>query len=176
MNGNDSAVWYANRDLRETEHLMFCYYDGKVSNKDFYGCLYSYHSTEMAKLCPQGWHVATPEDWEDLITYAGGETKDACTKLRTINGWLDKAGYLAPGTDTYGFSIKPAGFRWFSKNYPETDVFKQVEHDARFWPYPVSYAYHDVVFNVEENIWINNEDDAGGWFARVGESVRCVKD
>ena len=61
-------------------------------------------------LCPDGWHIPTTKDWQDLINYAGGNDI-AGGRIKAESVWEPK------GTDSYGFNAMPYG-HW-SKN--ETD-------------------------------------------------------
>jgi uncharacterized protein (TIGR02145 family) len=87
-----------------------------------YGYLYNwYAATEARKICPNGWHVPTDGEWTSLIQFtvptetvsatvignqsptAGGKLKSTSTTLWPTPGF--------PGTDNYGFSALPGGYR-----------------------------------------------------------------
>lgn len=62
-------------------------------------------------ICPKGWHLPTKEDWIDLIEAVGDsifENRERMLKS-TSSKWDGGAG--EHGTDEYGFSAIPAGFR-----------------------------------------------------------------
>jgi len=40
-----------------------------------YGPIYNWHAVATGKLCPDGWHVPTEEEWNDLMDYAGGSQR-----------------------------------------------------------------------------------------------------
>lgn len=48
------------------------------------GCLYSWTAIKTGKLCPQGWHVPSDNEWETLVTYLG---KNAGGKLKDTGTW-----------------------------------------------------------------------------------------
>lgn len=90
------------------------YYDndestyGESGNK--YGLLYNWYAvnyleTNKSTLLPDGWHVPTSAEWDDLATAVGGSST-AGTKLKSTAGWPDGKG----GTDDFGFAVLPAGF------------------------------------------------------------------
>jgi len=39
-----------------------------------FGNLYNFYAVETGELCPSGWHVATKEDFEELISNLGGNS------------------------------------------------------------------------------------------------------
>ena len=63
-------------------------------------------------ICPEGWHLPSHEEWNELLTFVG---EDSGIKLKSTSGWqLDGS-----GTDDFGFSglpvgEKPHGFDIFS--------------------------------------------------------------
>jgi uncharacterized protein (TIGR02145 family) len=76
-------------------------------------------------ICPPGWHIPADEDWKVLegavdSQFGIGSTQwdihdemrgyNAGTNLKTTSGWYEDGN----GTDMYGFSGEPAGFRDFS--------------------------------------------------------------
>jgi uncharacterized protein (TIGR02145 family) len=67
-----------------------------------YGRLYAWDETEQ--ICPANWHLPSKEEWEALITFAGGE-EIAGKKLKAKEGWIGSE----TGTDDYGFTALPAG-------------------------------------------------------------------
>ena len=73
------------------------------------GCSYMQDSCNVKEssrgVCPEGWHLPSKGEWEQLISSVDGETK-AEIALRTADDGI--------GTDNYGFNIKDdAGF-WTS--------------------------------------------------------------
>lgn len=51
-----------------------CWYNNDVTNKNPYGALYNWYAVSSQKLCPNGWHVPTEEDWNLLADFYGGMT------------------------------------------------------------------------------------------------------
>jgi uncharacterized protein (TIGR02145 family) len=159
----------------------YCYHDS-TKYCDTYGGLYQWH-TAMAfmqaydslpivdgmtenphrGICPAGRHIPDSTEWDALFTAVGGQSTTG-TALKTSSGWKDNGN----GTDAYGFSALPSGFRHYSGSF-SSDVS--------------SFAY----------FWFSSEDDAGAVYTmslgyardsvnlfhenkRGGFSVRCVKD
>jgi uncharacterized protein (TIGR02145 family) len=76
-----------------------------------HGRLYDWE-TAMT-ICPSGWHLPSREEWDVLISFAGG----SAIAGEHLSGWSGK------GLDTYGFDAIPSGGnqggpygRWWSSN------------------------------------------------------------
>lgn len=72
---------------------------------------YYYTLTGAQRMVPEGWHIPTQTEYETLLSYIG---TNACQKLKTTTGWLDKepgdGGGTGNGTDEYGFHGAPVGY------------------------------------------------------------------
>jgi uncharacterized protein (TIGR02145 family) len=84
-------------------------YDDKPENCSKYGRLYDWYI-----FCPYGWHLPSNAEWEKLIGFVGN---DAGTKLKAKSGWSGNGN----GTDNYGFSALPGGWRNSDGNFLEVD-------------------------------------------------------
>ncbi len=90
-------------------------YDNNGTNCDLYGRLYSldeatgrYLSTDTSHvkgICPQGWHIPSKAEFEELIDFCGGDVA-AATKLRSTTGWPTPNS----NTNEYGFNLLPSGY------------------------------------------------------------------
>jgi uncharacterized protein (TIGR02145 family) len=63
-------------------------------------------------ICPDGWHIPSNADWDELMTAVGGSST-AGTYLKATSGW-SSCGPSGSGNsylceDTYGFSALPGG-------------------------------------------------------------------
>ena len=120
-------------------------------------------------ICPEGWHIPTKEEFEKLIA-AMKNLNESGKMLKSVYGWKEY-----PGTDDYGFSAIPVGYRY-------VDGKSISEHYlAFFWSateYNDAYAYY---MRLE---WGNEAavDVYGDHLThdvnvkKFGISVRCVKD
>ena len=93
-------------------------------NGNKYGLLYNwiavkYLNDNRATLIP-GWHVPSTSEWDALANAVGG-TGVAGTKLKAASGWSS-----GNGTDNYGFSVFPAGYRY-------SGSFNDLGSNAGFW-------------------------------------------
>jgi len=94
-------------------------YDNDDSKCKQYGRLYDYETAMTA--CPSGWHLSTRQDWSNLNVVS--DSNDAKFKAKT--GWNKRTenceSYgcpeLVPGTDDFGFSALPGGYRSPNGNF-----------------------------------------------------------
>ena len=118
-------------------------------------------STPHQGVCPTGWHVPTNAEWTTLENAVGGSST-AGTQLKSTSGWYGSGN----GTDAYGFSAFPAGFR----NYDGD--FYNVGSYAAFWSateYATGHAY--VRYLDHGRAYMDGYNRKGYAF-----SVRCVQD
>lgn len=171
----------------------YCWYENnKETWGSLYGALYNLYTIEMEGLCPEGWRIPTNEDWDNIIEflYSKGFTDNyhdingngnALKSYRQVNSPLGNGyatnqhprwnednttgHYVNYGTDSFGFSALPAGFR--SGNL---GTFNAVGEDGAWWcstsfdtPEIVSIYYgRSIVYRLS-------------MLARQGVSVRCIK-
>jgi uncharacterized protein (TIGR02145 family) len=154
-----AAVWY------ELNAPGCCWYNDDASTKDIIGVLYNWHAVNTGKLCPNGWHIPTDEEWTILTDFLGGE-KVAGGKMKATGTEL----WSSPNTganNSSGLTVFPAGFRGKTGFIPHA-----VNSNALFWS---STAFDDVdawtrylLFD-SEAVGRNN----GGKYH--GFSIRCLK-
>ena len=105
----------------------YCWYDNDVSYKDTYGALYNWNAVNTGKLCPDGWHVPTDDDWTLLENYlvSNGYNFDGTTTgnktgkaLSSSSGWNYSSVEGSIGNTDFpqkrnatGFSALPGGSR-----------------------------------------------------------------
>lgn len=87
-----------------------CVLDNNAANVTTYGFLYNWHAVNQSSgLCPTGWQVPSDEEWtslEDHLTSQGFAGTEG-TALKAVSGWNNNAN----GTDDFGFSGLPGGYR-----------------------------------------------------------------
>lgn len=168
----ENTVW------KNSQNAAYCWYNNDESYKEIYGAMYNYHAVASDKLCPDGWHVPTDDEWKRLEgtidgNYAVGDPiwdtqgwrgSDIGAKLKAGDDWLA----TGTGTDEYGFTALAGGERdgqsgefqrlnewgnwWAHKNADESDVFRRY------------------LSSQNNNIARFNCNPASGY------SVRCIKD
>jgi len=134
-----------------------CVYENEESNLAIYGRLYNGHAvTDARKLCPNGWHVPTDEDWEELRDYITSQGLETATALKSTYGWIDDGN----GTDDFGFSGVPGGSRGLNFYYAGVAGL-WYSYEGRSWELWPNYTY------------ISTSLETG---SQGGISVRCLKD
>jgi len=149
-----------------------CYYNDPA-NCDKYGRLYDW-STAMS-VCPNGWHLPSIDDWDELLLYVdyenGGngnngypyDSKTAGRYLKATAGWINGGN----GNDKYGFSALPSG------RY-HIGGFSGVGNGGFWWSASEidSYSAYDrgMIYDSDRVGWYRDFKD------NILFSVRCVKD
>lgn len=138
-------------------------------NCERYGRFYSWSAAQ--KVCPEGWHLPTSEEWKELL---GDHACDS--ELMDDGTWAyDCSGYKLKSTDTWdenterqnalGFSVIAAGMSF--ENAPialgETAFFWSVTDTLSF------YAFAALFMNNESSVLYGAIDKKNGL------SVRCIK-
>jgi uncharacterized protein (TIGR02145 family)/uncharacterized repeat protein (TIGR02543 family) len=165
-------IWMAQNLNYETDG-SWCSENADANCAKF-GRLYDWNAAQEA--CPAEWHLSTAEEWDNLMTAAGGKRGDkyesnlwtgASKKLRAKSGWNLSEGDngSGAGTDDYGFSALPGGTRYGNNKFMEPG-------EMGIW-------------------WTSKENDNGSAYGRemvekfsavgpvskeAGASVRCVSD
>lgn len=157
-NVTDKTKWV------DCKSAAYCWYDNNSSNKDEYGALYNWYVINTANICPNGWHVATDQDWTTLVNKIGGEEK-AAAKLRETGTkhWKEE---VEGASNEYGFNMLAGGFRDAYGNFTWQTI------DAGYWTATgktPSYAWNRTAFYYDQHI---NRHEIQKCF---GYSVRCVK-
>jgi uncharacterized protein (TIGR02145 family) len=150
-NKKQRQTWMAENLNYKTSSNSWCYEDDSA-NCEKYGRLYTWD--EAIKACPAGWKLPTSEDWDTLITAAGGLLAAGAKLKAGSPGW--------DGTDSLSFSALPGGYR-------ATDgAFYRLGEIGRWWTY--SDPSH---INMYKNrTYVFKYSYAGS----VGFSVRCLKE
>ena len=202
-----SQVWMAqnlNYDYQVDgeSYGSYCYYN-KDANCDTYGRLYTWGAAmdsagiyssdgkgcgnenectpakRVRGVCPEGWHLPNDKEWDTLLTYAGRDSNKSFASLKASSGWEEKCN----GTDSLGFSAKPAGIgdsRYIndpSSAFSEPSVgYEGLTQIAAYWISDTdesskSNIHFDVEFRSAYNL-----DGIGFKGKFYALSVRCIKD
>jgi uncharacterized protein (TIGR02145 family) len=116
-------------DINEWSSLVsgaFVWYSHDISWKDSYGALYNWYVTnDSTGVCPTGWHVPGDDEWSIMTDFIGGidaphgNMLKSCRQMNSSLGgncntndhprWNYHSTHY--GTDDYGFSAFPGGYR-----------------------------------------------------------------
>jgi uncharacterized protein (TIGR02145 family) len=143
-------------------------YEGKASNADVYGRLYTWYAvTDSRSVCPTGWHVPAYTEWATLIDFLGGRSV-AVGKLRKPGGghWYSPD---SAATNETGFTALASGQRRYN------GVYKYKEYFCGWWSSTDgSLGSKSSIFNLNLGnfgmpLREHNEES-------MGIPVRCLKD
>ena len=94
--------WYA---YAQAEEPSWCYYQFDSINYAKYGKLYNWYAVNDPRgLAPLGYHIPNIEEWNQIITFLGGEMV-AGGRMKSTSGWQKNGN----GTNSSGFSGFPCG-------------------------------------------------------------------
>jgi uncharacterized protein (TIGR02145 family) len=120
----------------------YCYYgNDSTSNAEKYGALYNWYAVDTGKLAPEGWHVPTNAEWDELEEYliANGFNWDGTTSgdeiaksMAAQTDWRSSTSAGAIGNDlsknnASGFSALPGGCHYYSGD------FDRIGDGGRWW-------------------------------------------
>lgn len=170
---NGDAIFEANT-YEEWEYASikglpaWCYYNNNPGYGRKYGKLYNgWAIRDKRGLGPEGWHVPTEKEWDQLTEELGG-VESAGGKIRSAHGWTCKS----TGDDN-GFSALPGGYRTHEMPKYYGGPFFDAGN-AGYWWSATGY--------VVDNIWIrtlsceNSSLDKTNFDRTAGMAVRLVKD
>ena len=115
-------------------------------------------------ICPSGWHLPSGDEWKTLITAVGSK---AGTALKSTSGWGSLKGVSGNGTDAFGFSALPAGYRDLRGKYNSEGSF------AQFWSSTEDDSYYAYYMNIYLETYASLNLSSSKPY---GYSVRCLKD
>ena len=171
IGGLSDAEWAT---TKAGAYATYPYSDGQTTAE--YGLLYNAYATmDERGLAPEGWRVATDDDFKALQIQAGFTAQEVGawgwrgTKglvLRGTAGWA-----LHPGTDNLGFRALPAGVR------AQNGTFQGAGEQSFFWS-PVLPIDPEAASTLRRLIQDNQPDAVNRNNANrhTGGSVRCVRD
>ena len=173
--------WWMAENLNYETDSSFCYNDsveycekygrlyrwaavvGKSESKCGSGNTCSLPSGNIRGVCPSGWHLPDSTEWNTLFDAVGGQST-AGKMLKSTSGWNDSGN----GTDAFGFSALPAGYRldngWYYREGKEANFWSSTEHIFN------EVAYDLCLYDDDNHAYLPLGDK------RFGSSVRCLQD
>jgi len=146
-----------------------------------YGFLYNWHAVNTGKLCPDGWHVPSAYEWEELHAYlgiyAGGKMKESGTQH-----WNSTSPEV---TNESGFTALPSGYRNRIRDKPGFTRYVMVSDLATFWSashvnneiatsfsiYAPIITYHGRPYTRDHRLLSRFDTN----YKTSGQTIRCVK-
>ncbi|MBK8227006.1 MAG: fibrobacter succinogenes major paralogous domain-containing protein [Flavobacteriales bacterium] len=169
-NVTDGAAW------SQLSSDAWCYYNNSPASA-IYGKLYNWYVATNTNICPQGWHVPTDAEWQQLELTLGmpaGEVSNTSFRgaAQNVGGKMKATTlWVAPNTgatNESGFSGLPGGFRTNANG-----AFNYLGNAGFWWSVSESGA---------EDAWYRTLDgnDAGVYrfnsAKRDGFCLRCIRD
>jgi len=129
---------------------------------DVFGRMYTLDAGP--KVCPEGWHLPSLEDWDVMLDFVGG-AEHANLKLISSYGWKNRLSV----DDPYCFTVLPGGFY-------DTTGYRDLEIGASYWT-----TTWDDTFELSpvRNIYFERTRDyvyEGGATEKNKMYIRCLKD
>jgi uncharacterized protein (TIGR02145 family) len=147
----------------------YCWYNNNYTTYgSIYGALYNYYAVDtssngMRNVCPEGWHVASYNEWLVFSNYLGGFYVSGGKVKETCSIYWDTPNVGA--TNESGFTALPGG--------DEDSGFYGIHDSGSWWTstkFSNGWAYHSGVNDYDNHlgyVW---------WMDDCGMSVRCVLD
>lgn len=137
----------------------------ETQNYKTYGVIYNLPASKTS-VCPDGWHVSSGTEWEQLIDFVG---ENSAQKLRAKVGWDQENEEL--DITRSGFDALPGGILGYAESSGGASYYRQggIGKQAWFWNSEGNKLWKIDKFSpevVESGILSNP----------IGASVRCVKD
>lgn len=150
-------------------------------NYQFYGVIYNWpaamagssssasNPSGVQGVCPNGWHLPSEDEWDEMITCLGGSS-DASKKLKetgTVH-WNTSAQSI---TNESSFTARPGGF------YAPSNAYFFDLGDVGEWWTSTEYQWDNTeVIYYEIRSSVNSSVRTYLTFKNIGLCVRCVKD
>jgi len=152
----------------------YSWFDNDTAYRDLYGGLYNYFTVESGKLCPDGWHVPSNDEFKALekslgMTQAGADSlewrgTDQGKKMKSRTGW----NYNGNGTNSSGFSGLAGGYR-----YGVDGSFNDLGAVSYWWTSSKKSSTLGLYRRLDYN---QIKVYAEGVRLQAGKYVRCVRD
>jgi uncharacterized protein (TIGR02145 family) len=164
----------SNTTWTSTSNPAYCWYNNDTTYKAYYGAIYNWFAVGTGKICPEGWHVPSQDEFKILEMYlgmtqeqadsTGWHGKDQGKKLKSKSGWDNNGN----GSNSSGFSAFPGGYRYGASG-------------AFFNMGALSYWWSSTLDNSNLGLYRRLDFDqpkvfTGSVRRQAGKYIRCVKD
>ena len=165
----------SNTDWFEIEEGAQAAFNNDVTNIAIYGRLYNWYAAVDGRgLCPNNWHVPSNPEWTILEEYIGsqGFLNLEGAALKSMSGWVSNN-----GTDYFGFSALPGGFRSASYFGSSVGIFSSLGAQG-YWgtSSPLENDYQWVRWLHHASTTIEGGSSNASAHPAAGTSIRCIKD
>lgn len=141
----------------------YCEYNNEMDKATTYGRLYNWHViSDSRNICPEGWHIPTQEEWDEMINFLGGEN-NCVNSLKDPSFWPNSNS----SSNNSGFSARPGGMRCSGGQ------FMNLNSEGAWW------TISEICINNGKCIKMNGSENKvyrTGLGKKAGLSIRLVKD
>lgn len=128
----------SNESWGTSNYGIYCDFANNPLNSAIYGRLYNYYAIASNKLCPNGWHVPSNQEWDVLINFLGGPQiagnklkEEGTNHWNSPNNGADNSNNFTalPGglRDSYGnFSGIGTDCRWWTSSIDNQDIHSSI--------------------------------------------------
>lgn len=165
-----------NTDWGSLTKGSYCNFNNDAANGNKYGRLYNWYAVnDIRNIAPEGWHVATNDEWTKLETYVAenpGTSGSLAKSLAAITDWnyserTDAIGNDLTKNNSSGFTALPGG------NRTSDGAFGFDGYYGGWWSSTESSNFNAFIRILSyDNILMGK----GSYGKNRGYSVRCVKD
>jgi uncharacterized protein (TIGR02145 family) len=140
----------------------YCWFNGDSVG---YGAIYNWYTVETGKICPEGWHVPSDNEWTTLTDYLGG--------ISVSGGKLKESGtshWMTPNTgatNESGFTGLPTGYRSNSGLYSSIGGYG-------YWWSSTEASTTEAYYR--DSYYRYNSVDRSSTNKKSGATIRCIKD
>lgn len=183
MTENLKSTHYANGEAIPQTSM----YENDTTYGQAYGNLYSWHAaingtygnnknpSMIQGVCPEGWHVPSQAEWEELMVTLGGIQVAGGSMKSTRTAPVDHPRWESPNSDATnrsGFYALPGGI-YIAPDYYSPATYENLGYTGYWW---TATEYYSSRAHYVEATYDNQAIDAGDRNAEDYLSVRCIKD
>jgi len=159
----------------------YCWYNNDILNKATCGALYNWYTLETGKLCPNGWHVPSDEEWDTFKNYLfingygfEGNGDDVAKSIASQSAWRYSPIPGSPGNAE--LANNSSGFNGFPAGYRAIPNFFHRGENAAWWSSTGELSIYSLYFDGLYFSHVTPQPGTGYSVPGVGHSVRCLKD
>ena len=139
----------------------WCYQNNDPTNGEKFGIMYNYYAVSDPRgIIPDGFHLSTDTEWNNLLNTVGGADK-AAGKLKDPVFWGGKV-----KDSNLGFNARPGGLRIFDGS------FSNVDRSIYYWTSTEESVLTQFYYRIQTE---NDQVDRNYGFVNYGMYLRCVK-
>jgi uncharacterized protein (TIGR02145 family) len=167
----DGTAW------AQLSSAAWCNFGNDVNFDATYGKLYNWFAAAEPSICPQGWHLPTDSEWQELELALGmppdelnvsgfrGSAQNVGGRMKTMVLWNDPN---SGATNEIGFAGLPCGYRTYDQG-----MFDNLGVFGYYWSTTESGANNAWARGLYYN---NIGASRDAYIKRTGFCLRCVRD